>query len=294
VQLYLGVRELGVIPHNEVPARRLRRSDPRGLLSAPEPVHGTELVTMYGARSIVSDSFRAVLASILFCGENGSRPRVIVLTSAGPGEGKTTLASNLAISLAQVNRKVLLIDADLRRPRLHEIFGMENTAGLVDLLRQNDPAEGGTGLPFVKKMACPPLDLLTAGSAEPAEADLLFSVAMPGLIARCRTQYDMVIIDTPPMLHMADARLLGKIADAAVLVARAGYTTRDAGRAAYERLANDRTRVLGMVLNDWNPKRSSSAYYARKHYRELYTSTAAHSRDTAASVESYGPTRTHG
>jgi len=215
--------------------------------------------------TMVADSFRGVIASILFSSEKHARPRVLVITSAGPGEGKTSAASNLAHAMAQINAKVLLVDADLRKPRIHKIFDLDNQAGLADLLKQSTFDEKAAAA-LIQKTEIHNLDVLTSGSAH-AAADLFFSSSMPNLIAWCRNRYEMVIIDTPPMLSVPDARMLGPIADAVVLVVRAGQTTRNDALAAHQRLTEDRTRVLGVVLNDWDARRSGGGYYS-------YASTA--------------------
>ena len=129
---------------------------------------------------MVAESFRATLVSILFSGENGSRPRVMVVTSARPAEGKSTVVSNLGIAVAEVNQKVLLIDADLRKPRLHDIFNLKNDSGLSDLLRSKDPVaalqEG-----FIQETDIPNLYVLTSGSTTSAATSLLYSNSHAGI-----------------------------------------------------------------------------------------------------------------
>jgi capsular exopolysaccharide synthesis family protein len=263
--LLLGVPELGVIPSAEQRKRLPRGSNGgwAGVLKTKVPERS---FPRWNAEStMVADSFRGVIASILFSSEKHARPRVLVITSAGPGEGKTSAASNLAHAMAQINAKVLLVDADLRKPRIHKIFGLDNQAGLADLLKQSTFDEK-VAAAVIQKTEIHNLDVLTSGSAH-AAADLFFSNSMPNLIAWCRNRYEMVIIDTPPMLSVPDARMLGPIADAVVLVVRAGQTTRNDALAAHQRLTEDRTRVLGVVLNDWDARRSGGGYYS-------YASTA--------------------
>jgi capsular exopolysaccharide synthesis family protein len=189
------------------------------------------------------------------------RPRVLVVTSANPAEGKTTTVTNLAATLANMNQKVLLIDGDIRSPRLHDIFGLDNSVGLTDLLAQR-AVDGTLADASIRKTSIPHLSVLTSGPGVEAGVDLLFSQSMPALIAHYRRQFDMVLIDTPPMLVMPDARLLGRMADAVVLIARAGRTSRDAIQAAFRRFVEDQTPVLGIVLNDWNAKSSAYKYYS--------------------------------
>lgn len=258
--LLLGIPELGVIPaaaeNGHKKASALTIFPRHKELDSPEMA----LTQGAGQSPAVADSFRAVLASIIFGGAK-ERPHVLVVTSASPGEGKTTTVTNLAATLANMNQKVLLIDGDIRSPRLHDIFGLDNSVGLTDLLTQRT-ADGTLADAAIRKTAFSNLSVLTSGPGVSAGADLLFSRSMPFLIARYREQFDMVLIDTPPMLAMPDARVLGRMADAVVLIARAGKTTRDAIQAAYRRFVDDHTPVLGMVLNDWNAKSSAYSYYA--------------------------------
>jgi capsular exopolysaccharide synthesis family protein len=254
-------------PAGPSPSEPSPQSEPRpsgsgvlpGLPVPPSPfLNRIELITHQRKRCIAAESFRVVLASILFSGENGSRPRVLVLTSASPCEGKTTVTSNLAIALAEIHRKVLLIDADMRKPRMHDIFQVPNTRGLSTVLQQRTLSEESLQ-GVVCETAIPNLFVLPTGPT--AASSLLYSQVLPEMLKRFKKEYDMVLIDTPPMLQMPDARVVGRQADAVVIVVRAGQTTRDAALAVRERLAEDGTRVLGTILNDWNPKQSPNGYY---------------------------------
>jgi polysaccharide biosynthesis transport protein len=259
--LFVGLSELGVIPNAEHPSKLLQLMGRRAQVNKANDNSGKttmELITCESEPTFMTDSFRGILASLLFASENGS-PRVIVITSTGPGEGKTTAASNLAIALAQVKLKVLLIDADLRKPSLHRIFELENETGLANLLAQRRLGEQ-SAFALVQETRIPNLHVLTSGTGD--SANVLFSASMPALLTWYKRRYDMVIIDTPPMLHMPDARVIGRSSDAVVLVVRAGHTTRDAVLAARQRLTQDGTTILGVILNDWNPKFSPRAYYS--------------------------------
>jgi capsular exopolysaccharide synthesis family protein len=229
-----------------------------------------ELATWKMRPSFIAESFHATLASILFTGHNGDRPRVIVLTSANPREGKTTVASNLALAMADINQKVLLIDADMRRPRLHEVFSIQNDWGLSDLLLGKRPPEG-TGLIAT---AHERLAVLPAGTETTGVSSLIHSPRMEELLKRMRQEFDAVLIDTPPMLQIPDARVLGKLADGVILVLRAGQTMRDAAHAATQRLMEDGSNVMGTVLNDWDAKKAGGYSYGYG-YGDYY-----HRRDT--------------
>jgi len=269
-QVFLNLPELGVIPADDSATRvRLRLVGNKQLngvknsaASSGELVNRgrVELISWQRKPSIVAESFRATLVSILFSGENGSRPRVMVVTSASPSEGKSTVVSNLGIAIAEVNQKTLLIDADLRKPRLHDIFNLKNDKGLSELLRSKDPVstllEG-----VIQETHVPDLYVLTSGAATSAATSLLYSNRMPELIQKLRTEFETILIDTPPMLQIPDARVIGRMVDRVVLVMRAGKTTRAAAMAVRQRFSEDGTKLLGTILNDWNPKRSPNGYY---------------------------------
>jgi capsular exopolysaccharide synthesis family protein len=207
----------------------------------------------------MADSFRSTLASILYVGENGDRPRVIALTSANPREGKTTVASNLALAFAEIGRRVLLIDGDLRQPRLHDIFKVCNAWGLSDYLDGIKPPEGSEAMVAATEYGS--LYVLPAGTATANISSLLHSPRVMELLKRMRREFDMVIIDTPPMLQMPDARVLGQMADGVILVVRSAKTTKETAAAAGQRLEEDGTRVLGTVLNEWDPRKTGIGAY---------------------------------
>jgi succinoglycan biosynthesis transport protein ExoP len=269
VKLWTNLSELGTIPkasaRTEVYSKRSDEPlDGDSRMGRALRLRGghtqVELMTWRNKPSAVAEAFRSVLTSILFVGENGSRPRVLVFTSASPGEGKTTVVSNLAIAIAEIRRKVVIIDADLRRPRMHDVFSLPNERGLTDLLRE-EFSEASVGA-LVQQTAIPGVRVLTAGPATQAAAHWLYSPHFAALVTTLKKEYDMILVDTPPMLQMTDARVAGRLADAVVVVARADKTTRDSLLAVRDRFAEDRIRILGAILNDWNPQRSPNGYYA--------------------------------
>jgi polysaccharide biosynthesis transport protein len=190
-----------------------------------------ELVTSNKTPSVWADAFRATLTSILFPGENGNRPRIIVITSAIPGDGKTTVVCNLALALSEIDpsvlmQSVLLIDGDLRKPRVHEIFGMPNRWGLADILNGNEPPNGCQGM--VCKTAFRNLNLLPSGLPTANSAVLLHSPRACAFLDRVREEFHTVIIGGLPILNMPDARVLGRVADDVILVVRSAETMRSA------------------------------------------------------------------
>ncbi len=274
----VGQASWPALPHPAQPPNRAEGAPLRPALG-PRPLapssasSAVELITYQRSHSMAAEAFRVVLTSILFSGENGSRPRVLVFTSASPTEGKTTVASNLAIAMSEIRRKVLLIDADMRKPRMHEIFDLPNHRGLSTVLQHRTLTEESLE-GVVQQTAIPDLYVLPTGPS--AALGLLYSPVLGEMLKRFKKEFDMILIDTPPMLQMPDARVVGRQADAVVMVVRAGQTTRDAAIAARERLSEDGTRVLGTILNDWNPKKSPNGYYGYSNGYGYYRGYSNH------------------
>jgi polysaccharide biosynthesis transport protein len=177
------------------------------------------------------------------------------------------VASNLALALAEISRSfimpALLIDGDMRRPRLHEIFGVPNQWGLSDLLEGKPFPSGREAI--VSRTDFRNLYLLPAGSSGSNIAGLLHLPLALEFLDRMRKEFHTVIIDTPPMLHLPDARILGRYADGVILVVRSSQTMRAAAVAANQRLTEDGTRVLGTILNQWDPRETNSYSYGRSY-----------------------------
>src|SRR6266849_7089835 len=234
-QVYLDLPELGVIPLDEAAVSRQISDGPQHRSTpalTPERVLRShlsdcpELATWKRKPSLVAECSRTTLTSILLPSHNGETPRVIVLTSPCPGDGKTTVACNLRIAVAEIGRKVLLIDGDLRRPRLHKVFGVGNNWGLSDVLWSGTQLETVPILDLVRETEVSSLCVLPGGSrGNTVPSNLFYSPRMSRLLARLRKEFDMVLIDAPPMIHLADARVLGRLADGVILVIRAGQTT---------------------------------------------------------------------
>lgn len=296
IKQWLEIPELGTIPALAGATKKpiyYRRSS-GALAGAPPLLNGSqnganglvsdklpqadrvELVTFQHKTSLLAEAFRSALTSILFVGGNGHAPRVLVFTSTQPGDGKTTVVANLGIALSEIRKKTLIIDADMRRPSIHKVFGVQQAPGLSDLLQNDMTEENLAGL--IQETGLPGLNVVTAGTSTGAAAYLLHSPNLAAFIEKVRPEYDMILIDTPPMIQMTDARIVGRACDAAVLVARAGTTTRDALLAAKERFEEDRTRVLGSILNSWDLKRAIGSYYYRQ-YQKYYSTYAAATTD---------------
>lgn len=285
---YLNLPELGVIPSDKVmgtgkTAKKIKAAIYNERLLTvgvdAELAERVELVVHQKKPSMMAESFRATLTSILFAGQNGvERPKALVYTSAGPGEGKSTVVSNMATALAEINQRVLLIDADTRKPRQHQIFGTSNDRGLTTLLLDPLPLPERDLASFIQVTQVPGVWLLPAGPGVASATNLLYGATMAQLLDALKGQFDVVLIDTPPMLQIPDARILGRMAGGVILVLRAGKTTRDAAKAMRNQLQQDGTKIMGTILNDWNPKMSPGGYYGYaggyyKSYKGYYGGT---------------------
>lgn len=252
---YLNLPELGAIPSRRTtPAvwlpGRVRSRPPLTTLASQDSSLGT-LTPAADYPSSEVESYRAVVTSILCGGWNMDTGSCLVVTSPGSGEGKTTTTANLAVALGRTGRKTLVVDADLRRPNLHNMFGLQNERGLKDLLEQGNFDDLQS---MIQPAQAANVSVLTSGSGPCDVLSLLDSPHLPKLIRLLKVSFDTVLIDTPPMLNMADARVLGRLSQGVVLVVRAGQTRRSAAQSARMRLANDGTALVGVVLSDWNPR----------------------------------------
>jgi capsular exopolysaccharide synthesis family protein len=232
-------------------------------LKANKNGSAVELATWQNKDSFLAESFRAVVASILFSHSNGHVPKVIVVSSPHPNEGKTMTVTNLGIAIAEIGRPVLLMDADTHDPRLHKIFDVGNSWGLSDLLREHTPVSEYPKEAIARPTSVPNLFLLPSGTGTVVTSNLLYSPRMVELIERLREDYQHILIDTPPILQFSDARIVGRAADGVVLVFRAEKTLAETALAARQRFVEDGTSVLGCILNDWNPKRTPG--YSRSY-----------------------------
>jgi len=263
-----GIPQLGEIPS----ARALKMSGngaPKlasvlglnGDIQTAWRAQSVELVTSQRAPSLHAESFRALLGSMIFRGRARQKSPLIVLTSPGPGEGKTTVASNMGIALAEAGRRVLLIDADLRKPRLHDVFDIANTWGMSDLLIEDTPVEQYPPEAFQRETAVRGLSLLPSGPVVRSITSLLCSPRMGQLLERLRSEFDAIILDTPPLFPFTDACILGNISDGVVLVVRCGVTYKDELRGGIERLQRAGVVILGTIVNDRDPGRRELKYY---------------------------------
>lgn len=257
---HLGLPTLALIPHQN-PGKQpvitglLPGSGGNGNGS------GTSLVTLEERNSPMAEAYRHLRTSLLFSSA-GKPPQTILVTSAQPSEGKTTTAMNTAITLAQGDADVIIIDCDLRRPRLHSHFGLTNTHGLTNYLSGERSTEN-----LIKPMPdLPRLKVITSGPIPPNPAELLSSNEMRNLLQFLRGRYKHVVIDSPPALSFTDAAILSTVVDGVILVAMAGKSSLHLMRQFKTRLSNIGARIYGVVLNGVKSGSLEYDYYGSGYY----------------------------
>lgn len=260
-----GFASLGVIPSaNSVTGRGYAYgSRGSGKLRAVDAIEtsGVELIPHTDARSPISEAYRAFRTSLLLA--SAASPKVIAITSSFAREGKTTTSVNLATVLAQMGKPVLLVDADLRRPRLQKVFVDKMNLGLVNYLAANIPIED-----IVQPTEAPNLSVVLSGPIPPNPSELLASDRMKHFIAEMRARYAYVIFDSPPVLAVTDAVVLAANADGVVLCVHGGQTPREHVQRSAERLRQANIPVLGAILNNLDLSQYGYAY--RKSYYDYY------------------------
>ena len=216
------------------------------------------LVCLSDPASPLAEAFRQLRTSIQY--SSPEHPvRTILATCTRTDEGKTATLANLAITLAQADRKVVLVDCDLRRPSLHHLFGVDNSKGLSTVLLNGTEQE----LPL-QECGVPGLRLLPSGPPPPNPAELLGSQRMTEVVERLSSQNDYVLFDTPPVIAVADAAVLAPGMDGVLLVLKAGKTKRDMAQRAKAILQKVNAHVLGVVLNNVKYDVGAQSYYANQ------------------------------
>jgi succinoglycan biosynthesis transport protein ExoP len=271
----IGAAELGIIPR--IAQIGATSGAPRQLapvtgVADGKGHHAAEVVfTGAGELSHEAEAFRMLRNSLAFSW--GDRPCTLVVTSAAPQEGKTLIATNLAATFARGGAQVLLVDCDIHRPRLHRVFQVSRGPGLMDLLRID---LGGLNYETARRVArsqraaavrrtsVEGLSLLPCGNDAQCSPELLEPATLRGLLLQLKTEYDVIVLDTPPVLVSADAATLAASADGVIMVVRAGQTDRDAAELARQRVSSAGGRILGAVLNDPDGvvERLGDSYYA--------------------------------
>ena len=251
VQKILGLTTLGAIPVMEETATR------------------GELAVVASSHSMASEAFRVLRTNLRFAGVD--RPlQTILITSPAPSEGKSLTVANLGAALAQAGERVILVDADLHRPRLHRVFGLRNNRGITSALLEEHPNLDG----LLQDTTVPGLQVLTSGPLPPNASELLGSAHMRELLSQLSRQADVLLLDSPPATALADAAVLATQTDGVLLVLDAGNTRREAARRASEALGRVNARVVGAILN--RLPTSGGGYYYYYYYHARYHSGDDH------------------
>ncbi len=262
---HLGLPTLALIPHQEVVANKnqLKSGSADG-----DEVHSLALIALQDTRSPIAEAYRHLRTSLLFSSA-GNPPQTILVTSSQPSEGKTTTAINTAIALAQSDAKVVIIDCDLRRPRLHSHFGLSNTHGLTNYLSGEKDTQN-----LLKQCPdLPNLKIISSGPIPPNPAELLSSNEMKNLLQYLKGNFKHVIIDSPPAISFTDSAILSTLVDGVVLVAKAGSSSIHLMRRFKQRLAGLGTRIYGVVLNGVKPNSLEYGYYGYDYSFDYYSNS---------------------
>jgi len=239
----VGAPLLGVIP---------MLSQSRQHLSADAPER--DLAVFHDPTSLAAEACRSIRTNMLFISAQ-KEFSVFSVTSPGPQDGKTTVAINLAVTMAQAGGRVLLIDVDMRRPRVHKSFGLKSDKGISSVMAGNVELKDA-----ICKSEVPNLDVLPCGPMPPNPAELLHTEGFRQILAQCRAKYDRVVLDSPPIGPVTDPAIIGGTTDGVVLVLRAGHTTRDATQFARRQLGDAGARILGLVINQTDRKGGRYGY----------------------------------
>lgn len=260
IDRYVHLPALALIPAARNEKGRLNAADAAQAQNA-----STALALVDDARSPMAEAYRHLRTSLLLSSA-GNPPKTILVTSSQPSEGKTTTAVNIAFMLAQTGAQVLIIDCDLRRPRLHANFNLSNTRGLTNFLSGECPIDDV--LQSYERV--PNLKLLTSGPVPPNPAELLGSEEMRNLLKSLSERFTHIIVDSPPAISFTDASILSAFVDGVILVVHSGRSSRAVVRRAKQQLQDVGANIFGVVLN--NVKAESHEYYGAGYYSSYYTS----------------------
>ena len=211
-------------------------------------------------KSVAAEAYRSLRTNIQYSSFD-NKYQTLVVTSANPGEGKTTVAGNLALALAQGESKVLLVDCDMRRPSIHKTFKISNTYGISDLLVGNKKLES------VANKYNDNLSIVPAGKIPPNPAEMIASKAMTAFLEEMKNYFDYIVLDTPPLQAVTDAQVLSTKVDGSLIVVRAGVTKKDAVHNAVSIIKKVKGNIIGTVLNVAETKNDKYYYYGDESSR---------------------------
>ncbi len=236
-------------------SKRKKPQPQAGVVEEQKKPHALELVTQNEPSTVLSESYRSLRASLILSSPDRP-PRTILVGSAVPSEGKTATSCNLAVTLTQIGSRVLIIDADMRKPRLGSIFNLKHQPGLSSFLTGSEPLKS-----VIHPTSIPNLYVMPCGAIPPNPSELLMSSRFRQMMKTLRSYFDYVVIDSPPLNNVSDGRIIATSVDGVVFVTKASTTARTLAMRAIEHLDDSKGRVLGVVLNDYDLHRMSSYYY---------------------------------
>lgn len=265
VEKYLGLPALAAIP--TIDSTQRRRLLLVGANEESDSRTDSELLIHLDPRSSLAEAYRQLRTSILLS-TAGHAPKSLLITSSLPSEGKTTTAINTAISLAQTGAKVLIIDADMRRPRLHSVFNVSNAEGLSTIL--SSELNGNEILDVIQKEETTKLYLLPSGPVPPNPAELIGSEQMAKLLGLLQNNFTHVVVDSPPIASFTDGVLIASMVDGVILVVNSGKSSRQIVRRSRQLLQDIGAKIFGVVLNNVNLRSQDNYYYQSYYHRDYY------------------------
>jgi len=248
IRNYLNIPYLGPVPTFDIDR---------------EDIENPELITQYSPKSTASESYRGIRTSLLFSSADRP-PKIILVTSAGPSEGKTLTSTNLAITMAQAGSRVVIVDCDMRKPKVHKMFGIGRDKGMSSVLVSNEL--DNILQEVIIHTDIPNLDVIPCGPIPPNPSEIIGSQKMSRIMEKLQEQYDRIILDSPPITAVTDSTVLAKFVDGVMLVVHAGVTPRQVVKTGLEQVQGVDANVLGAVLNDVDTGKESYYYYQYYYY----------------------------
>jgi len=249
---YLNIPDLGPVP--------LFAAENKGM---PKD-RTSDLIALHSPKSTASESYRGIRTNILFSTAE-SVPQVILVCSSGPREGKTITTANIAITMAQAGSKIIILDCDMRRPEIHNLFGVTRERGMSNILVGTDNIGK-----IIQSTKIPNLDIITSGPIPPNPSEILGSKRMKGLLVALRKKYNHILIDSPPVTAVTDALVLSKSADGVIMVIRMGDMAKQIVKNGISQFNNVGAHIIGAVLNGIDLSSSKYSYYYYQYYRYYY------------------------
>jgi capsular exopolysaccharide synthesis family protein len=248
IRNYLNIPYLGPVPSFDIER---------------EDINNPELITQYSPKSTASESYRGIRTSLLFSSAD-SPPKIILVTSAGPSEGKTLTSTNLAITMAQAGSRVVIVDCDMRKPKVHKMFGIGRDKGMSSVLVSNELENVLQDVIIHSEI--PNLDVIPCGPIPPNPSEIIGSQKMNRIMEKLQEKYDRIIVDSPPITAVTDSAVLARFVDGVMLVVHAGVTPRQVVKTGLEQVQGVDANVLGAVLNDVDTGKESYYYYQYYYY----------------------------